>query len=560
MTPDDPHDAVVVGSGAGGAMAAWVLTKAGASVLMLEAGRDYNPDEAPMLNMAMDAPLRGTGTPDKEFGYYDATVDGGWEMPGEPYTKAEGSDFVWWRSRMLGGRTNHWARNSFRMGPYDFMPKTRDGLGVDWPIKYEDLAPWYDKTEKLVGVYGTNTGLENHPNSGPGVLQTPPKFRTWETFLKAGGDAIGIPVVPARRAVLTKKIDERTPCYWASSCGRGCGIGAAFQTTTSLIPWAKATGKLTIATGAMVRDVVLDASGKATGVIYIDKATGLEKQAKGRVVILAASTGETARILLNSGVGGSRDGLANSSGQVGRNLLDTVGSSVNAYFPQLEGRPRYNEDGAMGLHAYIPFWDYEKIAKGEVDTPRGYHVEIGGSFGDPGMGVGSGLDGYGSSLRSDVKRRYGSRINFTQRGEMIPNAKSFCEIDTSTKDKFGIPVLKFSFAWSEHELNQVKHFQKSMKELIDKLGGTLAAEPDEPAKAISKGGEIIHEVGTARMGKDAKESVVNQFGKTWDVDNLYLTDGSVFASKAHKNPTITIMALAMRNADSIATRLRKGEL
>ncbi len=560
MTPDDPHDAVVVGSGAGGAMAAWVLTKAGASVLMLEAGRDYNPDEAPMLNMAMDAPLRGVGTPDKDFGYYDATVDGGWQVPGEPYTKAEGSDFQWWRSRMLGGRTNHWARNSFRMGPYDFMPQTRDGLGVDWPITYEDLAPWYDKTEKLVGVYGTNTGLENHPSSGPGVLQTPPKFRTWETFLKAGGDAIGIPVVPARRAVLTKKIDERTPCYWASSCGRGCGIGAAFQTTTSLIPWARKTGKLTVATGAMVRNVVLDASGKATGVIYIDKATGLEKQAKGRVVILAASTGETARILLNSGAGGSRDGLANSSGQVGRNLLDTVGSSVNAYFPQLEGRPRYNEDGAMGLHAYIPFWDYQKIAKGEVDTPRGYHVEIGGSFGDPGMGVGSGLDGYGSSLRSDVKRRYGSRINFTQRGEMIPNAKSYCEIDTNTKDKFGIPVLKFSFAWSEHELNQVKHFQKSMKELIDKLGGTLASEPDEPAKAISKGGEIIHEVGTARMGRDAKESVVNQFGKTWDVDNLYLTDGSVFASKAHKNPTITIMALAMRSADNIAARLRKGEL
>ena len=235
MTPEDPHDVVIVGSGAGGAMAAWMLTKSGATVLMLEAGREYNPDEAPMLNMAMEAPLRGTGTKDKPFGYYDATVDGGWEVPGEPYTKAEGSDFIWWRSRMLGGRTNHWARNSFRMGPYDFKPHTRDGLGYDWPISYEDLAPWYDKTEKLVGVYGTNTGLENHPSSGPGVLQTPPKFRVWETFLKAGGDAINIPVVPARRAVLTKKIDERDPCYWASSCGRGCGIGAAFQTTTSLI-------------------------------------------------------------------------------------------------------------------------------------------------------------------------------------------------------------------------------------------------------------------------------------------------------------------------------------
>lgn len=541
-------------------MAAWVLTKAGASVLMLEAGRDYNPEEAPMLNMAMEAPLRGVGTPDKPFGYYDATIDGGWEVPGEPYTKAEGSDFIWWRSRMLGGRTNHWARNSFRMGEYDFKPFSRDGLGVDWPIEYKDVAPWYDKTEKLVGVYGTNTGLENHPSSGPGVLLPPPKFRTWETFLKAGGDALGIPVVPARRAILTKKIDERSACYWASACGRGCGIGAAFQTTTSLIPWAKATGKLTIATGAMVFEVLLDASGKAAGVRYIDKATGKQREAKGRVVVIAASTGETARILLNTRPNGRPEGLANSSGQVGRNLLDTVGSSVNAYFPQLEGRPRYNEDGAMGLHAYIPFWQYKEIKEGKVDTPRGYHVEIGGSFGDPGMGIGSGLDGYGASLRADVKRRYGSRINFTQRGEMIPNGKSYCEIDGATKDKFGIPVLKFSWSWSEHELKQVKHFQNAMKELIDKLGGTLTSEPDDPAKAISKGGEIIHEVGTCRMGKEARDSVVNSFGKTWDVDNLYLTDGSVFASKAHKNPTITIMALAMRSADNIAGRLRRGEL
>jgi choline dehydrogenase-like flavoprotein len=560
MTPDDPHDAVVVGSGAGGAMAAWVLTKAGASVLMLEAGRNYSPDESPMLSMAKDAPLRGVGTPDKEFGYYDATVDGGWEMPGEPYTMSEGSEFMWWRSRMLGGRTNHWARNSFRMGEYDFKPYTRDGLGVDWPVEYKDIAPWYDKTEKLVGVYGTNTGLENHPSSGPGVLQPPPKFRVWETFLKAGGDAVNIPVVPARRAILTKKVDERSPCYWASSCGRGCGIGAAFQTTTSLIPWAMKTGKLTIATGAMVYEVMLDETGKAGGVRYIDKATGEHKEAKGRVVVLAASTGETARILLNSKPNGRAEGLANSSGQVGRNLMDTVGSNLSAYFPQLEGRPRYNEDGAMGLHAYIPFWDYQRIKDGKVDTPRGYHVEIGGSFGDPGMGVGGGLDGYGSSLRGDVRRRYGARIGLTQRGEMIPNKNSFCEIDGNTKDRFGIPVLKFSFAWSEHELNQVKHFQNAMKELVDKLGGTFTSDFAAPGEAISKGGEIIHEVGTARMGSDAKDSVTNPFGKTWDVDNLYLTDGSVFVSKAHKNPTITIMALAMRSADNIATRLRTGEL
>src|SRR5205085_6164817 len=288
-------------------------TKAGAKVLMLEAGRDYDPMEAPMLSLSRDGPLRGVGTPDKDFGYYDATVDGGWDMPDEPYTTAEGTKFMWWRNRLLGGRTNHWARNSFRMGPYDFKPHTRDGLGIDWPIAYEDIAPWYDKTEKLVGVYGANLGLENHPDSGPGVLQPPPKFRAWESFMKAGGDALGIPVVPARRAVLTRKIDERAPCYWASPCGRGCGIGAAFQTTTSLLPWAMKTGNMALITKAMVYEVMLDPSGKASGVRYIDKATGAHKEAKGRVVILAASTGETARILLNSKPNGRSEGLANSS-------------------------------------------------------------------------------------------------------------------------------------------------------------------------------------------------------------------------------------------------------
>jgi choline dehydrogenase-like flavoprotein len=401
----ETHDAVVIGSGAGGAMAAWQLTKAGAKVLMLEAGRSYSPDESPMLNLTKDAPLRGTGTPDKPFGFYDATVDGGWEIPDEPYTSAEGSDFMWWRSRMLGGRTNHWARNSFRMGPYDFKPYTRDGLGTDWPISYDDIAPWYDKTEKAVGVYGANLGLENHPDSGPGVLHPPPKFRVWETFLKAGGDALGIPVVPARRAIVTKKIDERTPCYWASGCGRGCGIGAAFQTTTSLLPWAMKTGNLTLQTDAMVYEVMLDSNGKAAGVRYIDKKSGEHREALGRVVVLAASTGETARILLNSKPNGRSEGLANSSGQVGRNLMDTVGSSVSAYFPQLEGRPRYNEDGAMGLHAYIPFWQYKEIAAGKFDTPRGYHVEIGGSFGEPGIGSFGGYDGYGADLRAQARRR-----------------------------------------------------------------------------------------------------------------------------------------------------------
>ena len=475
--PSGDHDVVIVGSGAGGGMAAWVLAKAGVKVLMLEAGRDYDPEtETPMFGWNKDAPLRGSQTSDKHFGFYNATVDGGWQVPGEPYTTGDDSQFFWWRSRMLGGRTNHWARNSFRMGPHDFKPKSRDGLGVDWPFSYEEIAPYYDQTEKLIGVYGSNDGLENHPDSSPGVLQDPPSPRIGERLIQAGASSMGIPCVPANRAILTRKIDERLPCFYATSCGRGCSIGAAFQSTTSLLPWAVSTGNLEIVTDAMVYEVEVGEDGNATGVHYIDRPTGEHRFVGARVVALAASAGETARILLNSTNSQFPDGVANSSGQVGRNLTDTVGASIGAQIPVLENRPRYNEDGAMGLHMYIPFWLYPQQLRGELDFPRGYHYEIGGGFSAPGMGAGGvtgQVDGYGRQLKEDAYRYYGSFLWFTQRGEMIPNEHCYAEIDPDVKDRFGIPVLKFHYKHTDHEIRQVAHFQQTTLELIDRLGGNM---------------------------------------------------------------------------------------
>lgn len=577
------YDVIVVGSGAGGGMAALRLALEGVKVLMIEAGRNYDPvTETPMFHTPEMAPLRGDSTKDRFFGYYDATVNGGWQVPGEPYTNKPGTegDFWWWRARMLGGRTNHWGRISLRFGEYDFKPKSRDGLGVDWPVSYEDIAPWYDKVEQLIGVYGENDGIKNAPNSSPGVLMPAPKPRLSELMARKAGKKLGVPIVAAHRAVLSQPMDWknlpaklfpnnvkaqeiigkdmmlRMPCFWATDCGRGCSIRANFQSTTVLLPPALATGNLDIITDAMVREVMVDGSGKATGVHYIDKTTRRDAVAKARVVILAASTCETSRILMNSR---ARDkaGLANSYGQLGKNLMDSVGANLGAHIPALEDLPPLNEDGAGGLHVYSPWW----LADGhnKLDFPRGYHIELGGGRRMPKPGSFGYLDSmapgvYGSKLKEEARRYYGSSFSLSGRGEMVPNKDCYSELDPQVVDQWGIPVLRFHWKWGEHEIRQAEHMQQTFAAIIEGMGGK--ASPKKGAEAIKRPGEIIHEVGTARMGDKASESVTNQYCQTWDVKNLFLMDGSVLPSNPDKNPTLTILALAWRSCEWLMDEMK----
>lgn len=567
MRGTQPYDVIVVGSGAGGGMSAFELTRAGLKVLMLEAGRDYDPaSETPMFNIPADAPLRAAPTPDKPGGYFDATVDGGWEVPDEPYTVAPGSDFKWWRPRMLGGRTNHWGQIALRYGPYDFKPYSRDGLGYDWPVSYEDIAPWYDRVERLIGVTGgAPMGLENTPDSPPGTLMAVPPMRASEVFVARGLSSMGIPVAPMRASVLTEPKDDRFACFYATSCSRGCSIRASFQSTTVLIPPALATGNLDVQTHALVYEVIVGADGRATGVSFVDRHTGMHHTAKARSVVLAAGAGETARILLNSKSTLFPDGIGNDYGLAGKYLMDSVGSATVAQFPALEGLPPAHEDGIANGHIYVPWWGYELQRKRLLDFPRGYHIELMGGRIMPSMNwmglFDLGEREFGAELRNKVHRQYGSHFIFEGRGEMIPNDDSYCELDPDVRDKWGIPVLRFHWKWGEHELRQASHMRRTFHELIDLLGGNIVFGTEtDGAAAISRGGEMIHEVGTARMGDAPQTSVVNEYGQIWAVPNLFIADGAVLSSKSDKNPTLTILALAARTSVNLAEQARKGAL
>jgi choline dehydrogenase-like flavoprotein len=599
VTPDsmskEPYDAVVVGSGAGGGQTAYTLALEGARVLLLEAGRRYAPEtETPMFHTPEQAPLRAAGTPDKRFGFYDATVDGGWEVPGEPYVQSDESRagrFDWWRARMLGGRTNHWGRISLRNGPYDFKPRSRDGLGFDWPIGYEEMAPYYDKVERLIGVYGANDGLENTPDSPEGCLLPPPAPRVSDLLLAQRARRLGVPIIAGHRAVLTQQLDwkrspallhpgnpsaqrliaadmqRRVACFWATPCGRGCSIRANYQSTTVHLPPALESGRLDVLTDAMAHVVTLGKDGKATGVEFVDRRSGRPYHAKARAVALAASACETVRILLNSRTSRLPQGIGNSSGRLGRYLMDTVGSGVVGQIPLLESLPPHNEDGAGGGgHVYAPWWLYKEQLAGKLGFARGYHIEFGGGRTMPGMDTVAGLEwltggSYGRKLKEDARRYYGSFAHLDGRGEMIPNEHSYCELDPDIKDRFGIPVLRFHWKWSDHETRQAAHMQRTFAEIIEAMGGRVRAPVQQDgAKAIQTGGSVIHEVGGAIMGEDPATSVTNEWCQTWDVDNVFLTDGAPFPSNADKNPTLTIMANAWRVADHMLSRMKRHEL
>ena len=563
------YDVIIVGSGAGGGMATKVLADAGLKVAVVEAGPYFDPaspEQRTQLKWPYESPRRGAGT-QRAFGEFDMAY-GGWEIDGEPYKQIGNSKFDWFRSRMLGGRTNHWGRISLRFGPRDFKGKDRDGIGENWPIGYEDVKPYYDKLDKLIGVFGSKEALYNEPD---GFFLPPPKPRLHELFYIKGAQKSNVKVMPSRLSILTKRINqERGVCFYCNQCSRSCAVYADFSSGSCLIfPAQKSGEQVDLYVDSMVREVTVNKAGKATGVSYVNKKDRLEYRLKGRVVILAASACSTARILLNSKSKQHPNGLGNSSNMVGKYLHDSTGSDRMGFLPDLMHRKRYNEDGVGGMHVYSPWWLDNK----KLDFPRGYHIEVWGGLGHPSYGTGFNpnalnkylglkVGGYGNGLREDVKKFYGATFGMSGRGESVARKDNYCEIDPTTVDEFGIPVLRFNYNWSDYERKQARHMHETFEEIIHNMGAIAIG--NKPSKENDYGllnpGRIIHEVGTTRMGSDPKTSVVNEFERLHDTNNVFVVDAGPFVSQADKNPTWTIMALAWRTSDFIIEELKKQNL
>ena len=564
------YDVIIVGSGAGGGMATKILSEAGLSIALVEAGPHFdpaNPDQMTQMKWPYESPRRGGGTT-RFFGDYDQAY-GGWDIEGEPYSQVGDSDFKWFRSRMLGGRTNHWGRISLRFGPDDFKKKSIDGLGEDWPITYDDIKPYYDKVDKLIGVFGTKENLLNDPD---GFFLPPPKPRLHELFYTKAARTSNVKVIPSRLSILTKRINnERGVCFYCNQCARSCMAYADFSSGSVLIfPAQKSGGQIDMYVNSMVRTVTTNEEGKATGVSFINKEDKQEYKLKGKVVVLAASACSSARILLNSKSKQHPNGLGNSSDLVGKYLHDSTGGDMMAFIPELIDRKTYNEDGVGGMHVYSPWWLDNK----DLDFARGYHIEVWGGLGAPSYGTGFNVNsynkffglnkagGYGNILRSDMKKYYGSTIGLSGRGESIAQKSNYCEIDPEKVDKYGVPVLRFNYKWTDNEIKQAKHMQDTFEEVIHNMNAVpMWNKPGKESNyGLNKPGQIIHEVGTTRMGNDPKNSVVNQYEQLHDVSNVFVVDAGPFVSQADKNPTWTIMALAWRSSEYIIDQLKKQNI
>jgi choline dehydrogenase-like flavoprotein len=572
------YDAIVIGSGAAGGMAAHVLTSHGMKVLMLEAGKKLPIDkELRSMEWPYDNPYRGKLPPDRHaLSYNEYDIRKPPYGPGfekykhlhsyignndyvknivvdereNPYT---GTNYAWVRARCLGGKTNIWGRLALRFSDYDFKAKSHDGFGEDWPITYSDLAPYYDKVDLYLGITGVKENLEELPDS---IFQRPTKLNCAEITLQQGLKKMGRTLTQYRAGVTSDGLKHnkyRSRCFGRGACDRhgGCDIHAAFDSPTGLIYPAMDTGNLTVRTNAVAREITVDPNtGKASGVHFVDSQTMQDYTVRAKVVIVAASTLESARLLLLSKSRQYPNGIGNSSEHVGHNFCEHVMSGgIVGQAKELIGKPSTNDDGRPGGF-YVP--RFRNLKDKQSNYIRGYGFE-----GDAGQGMLPRIhdaSGFGTGFKDEVRKNKGSYIEMGAFGEVLARYENYVDLDPVVKDKWGIPALRFRFQFGDNERRMVKDMNETAKEMFEASGFKILEVSDR----IRTEGGSIHELGTVRMGNDPKTSVLNQFEQSHDVKNLFVVDGSAFVSSSCQNPTWTIMALCWRSCDYLADEFAKG--
>ena len=565
MSTQTLYDVIVVGSGASGGVAAYALASKGLKVLCLEAGRMIEPHkDFHTHKYSFKWPYRGNGRPGK-YGKLPQGME--WKInewtenlytvpQDDPYALAPGAKFTWTRLRAVGGRTLVWGRESGRFGPLDFKPKSlQDGFGEDWPITYEDLAPYYDKVETLIGVAGGDEEVYNSPANKNILPAFRPRCGEW--LIKKGAAKLGIKTVSFPLAVLSKSYDNRPACHYCGACNFGCDTVSRFSTLEVLFPKLQKMKNFTLRTNAAVHSVLLDPStGKARGVSFVDSTNNLEYEAYAKTVVLGASMVESIRILFNSRTSEFPQGLANSSGTLGRYLMEHVAfNSIQGYFPQLAGQPSTNDDGPGANSLYIPRYNF---GKKNDKFLRGYRFTFYTGCGmDPGPGAH--LPGFGSAYKKRIKELYPAGVSIDGYGEGLPFDWNFVEIDPEgLKDRYGIPQVRFhTNAEYDHAFAMRDEMYGQMEEILKASGAEILPYEKKNPYPL---GSVTHEAGGARMGDDPKTSVLDKWNRCHDIKNLLVVDAACFTSHPEKSVTLTIMALALRASEHLAEEIRLGNM
>lgn len=513
-------DVCVVGSGAAGGTLSSRLARRGLNVVVVEGGpridtsRAFNTHAMPYDFTSRRMPVMVPGV----AGFEDE------------------------RTRGVGGKTLLWNAVAWRQGHRDFKGRSLEGAGMDWPIDYSDLAPYYDQLEEEVGVCGSADQLEDLPD---GRFLPPMPLRCSDRIIQRGAASLGIRVIPVRKATLTRPRGQRPSCHYCGNCMAGCDVVAKYDSANVQMFPAQSTGKLTILSDAVVCEVTLEDRSHVNGVRYLSRQTLREGRLQAKAVVVSCACVQSVALLLMSKSEHYPHGLANSSGQLGRNYIPHFTGHLTGFVRALIGTEPVNEEGALD-HAYIPSYMHNR--------KRDFFRSFGIQFNYQNRRLvpwARQLGGFGSSLKHQIRERYPAFLQFSPYGEMLPEAGSFIDLDPVRKDRFGLPKARVNVRYGENERRLFAAMRSESRRILEASGVGILEDQAEP--------RTNHELGGCRMGNDPATSVVNTWCQSHDVPNLFVVDGSVFPSASEKNPTLTIMALAARTADHIADRFGKAQ-